>query len=204
MDPASIAMSDWYEVYDNEEVQLRTRRRVSRIIIGVVIGIVFLLSTIPIIMSVEAVPAAVVGLSVLLIVGVLAIASRELLRLRRVVWCLKLSVHRVVGYDYARRKTVLPWVEVERIDVNPGGLMIVGRPAKGRSGPMIQIPIAFPDYAQLSHRVVEYAEAHGVPVCVDGRPWQLLDLSTLYPFMADQPVMERRGGSLPGHDDPTY
>ena len=44
--------------------------------------------------------------------------SSALRELRAVAWCVKLSVHRVVGYDYARRKSTIPWTRVERIELD--------------------------------------------------------------------------------------
>jgi hypothetical protein len=194
-------MSDWYEVFDNEEVQQATRKRVGRAILTVALGLVATVTLIPLLLVQSSTPAIAIsavfgGLALLL-----TLVSRRMLLLRRVVWCIKLSVHRVVGYDYARRKTVLTWPEIERVDVSLNGLEVVGRPSDGRPATIIHIPTLFTDYPRLSHRLVEYAEAHGVPICVEGRPWQLLDLPTLYPFMQERPVMERPGGSLFGDPD---
>lgn len=196
-------MSDWYEVYDNEQVQQRTRKQVGRIVLGVIIGLSAMAVILPLMLFQFGIPAAVIILVGLAVLVLVAAASRELLQLRRVTWCVKVSVHRIVGYDYARRKAVIPWPDVERVDVEPDGLLIVGRPTTSRP-PVLQIPTLFPEFPHLSHRIVEYAEAHGIPICVDGRPWQLLDLSTLYPFMAGLPVMERPGGpASDAPDEPT-
>ena len=178
-------MSDWYEVFDNEQVQFDTRRRVARLVGTLVVVLGAIAGAIPLILLHTPFPLLGLGLAGCGIVGVLAWASRAFLRLQSVVWCVKLSVHRVVGYDYARRKSVLSWTEVERIELDATGLVIAQRPPEGRPGRVLRIPYLFPDFAPLSHRVVEYAEAHGLPICVNGRPWQLLDVSTLYPFMAE-------------------
>jgi hypothetical protein len=193
-------MSDWYEVFDYEQVQQSTRERVRRTILVLVVGLAGTLTVAPLI--VLQLSGALLGLSIVAAIGggFVLVASRRLLSLRRVVWCVKLSVHRIVGYDYARRKTVLPWPDVERVDVDESGLLIVGHPGDGRPPPVLRIPVAFPDYPRLSHRVVEYAEAHGVPICIDGRPWQLVNLVALYPFMAGQSVVERPEGPIPGSD----
>lgn len=178
-------MSDWYEVFDNEQVQFDTRKRVARLVGTLVVVLGAIAGAIPLILLHTPFPLLGLGLAGCGIVGVLVWASRAFLRLQSVVWCVKLSVHRVVGYDYARRKSVLSWTEVERIELDATGLVIAQRPPEGRPGRVLRIPYLFPDFAPLSHRVVEYAEAHGLPVCVNGRPWQLLDVSTLYPFMAE-------------------
>jgi len=192
--------ADWYEVYDHEGVQLLTRQRVSRIVAASSFALLAAVAAVPVVVLHTSLPALGLAGVTAAFLGVLAFASRRLLRLRRVVWCVKLSVHRIVGYDYARRKLMLPWTAVERVEVDGEGLLVVGPPAPPEAAVVLRIPHLFPDYSRLSHRVVEYAEAHGVPVCVEGRPWQLVDLPTLYPFMASVPVMERPAPPGPGVD----
>jgi hypothetical protein len=198
-------MSDWYEVFDNEQVQFDTRKRVARLVGVLVVLLGTIAGTIPLILLYVPFPVLALGLVAFAVMGLLAWASRAFLRLRSVVWCVKLSVHRVVGYDYARRKSVLSWTEVERVELDPAGLVIAQAPTEGRPGRVLRIPHLFPDFPRLSHRVVEYAEAHGLPVCVDGRPWQLLDLSALYPFMAECAIAgsvdPSRGRALEGGDE---
>jgi hypothetical protein len=197
-------MAEWYEVFDNEQVQLDTRKRVARlagalvVLVGAVVGLA------PVLLHLSASPLLVLGLVGGALLGLAVWASRAFLRLRSVVWCIKLSVHRVVGYDYARRKAVLPWTDVERVELDAQGLLIAGAPGEGRPGRLLRVPFLFPDFARLSHRVVEYAEAHGLPVCVDGRPWQFLDVSVLYPFMAAYEIagsVERGGRALEGGEE---
>ncbi len=198
-------MSDWYEVFDNEQVQYDTRKRVARLVGVLVVSLGAVVGLIPLILLYLPSPLVGLGLIGLVAVGAFMWASRAFLRLRSVVWCVKLSVHRIVGYDYARRKSVLPWTEVERVELDAAGLLIAQAPTEGRPGRVLRIPHLFPDFARLSHRVVEYAEAHGLPVCVNGRPWQFLDLSTLYPFMAEcaiaGSVNPSRGHALEGGDE---
>jgi|GEM_PF-982675 len=193
-------MSDWYEVFDDERVQQLTRLRVGRVSTAAVAALAVGLGALPLAVLYAAAPLAVAAAILLGLGGVLAVLGRQMLRLRRVTWCLKVSVHRVVGYDYARRKTTMPWTEVERLDVDADGLLVVGAPQAGRPGPVLRVPTLFPEFAALSHRLAEYAEAHGVPVCVDGRPWQLLDLHTIYPFLPSAPPPAQR--RLPGPPDP--
>lgn len=194
-------MAEWYEVFDNEQVQFETRKRVARLGGVLVVLTVATLALAPVLAHMLDSALIAAGLAGGLLLGLVVWASRMFVRLRSVMWCVKLSVHRVVGYDYARRKVVLPWTEVERVELDEDGLLIAGAPSEGRPGRMLRIPFLFPDFAQLSHRVVEYAEAHGLPVCVDGRPWQFLDLPTVYPFMAACAItgsVERRGRTLGG------
>ena len=73
------------------------------------------------------------------------------------------------------------------MEVDGCGLRVVGDDG---SGSPVQIALApsFPTYCEVGHRAVEYAEAFGRPVWVDGRPWQSLDLDALYPFLRDSRV----------------
>lgn len=197
-------MAEWYEVFDNEQVQFDTRKRVARLVGALVVLAGAVVGLLPVLWHLLPSALLAVGIGGGLLLGVFVWASRAFLQLRSVVWCIKLSVHRVVGYDYARRKAVLPWTEVERVELDAAGLLIVGAPREGRPGRVLRIPFLFPDFAHLSHRVAEYAEAHGLPICVDGRPWQLLDVSALYPFMAACAIagsVERGGHTLEGGDE---
>lgn len=171
-------MADWYEVFDNEQVQLLTRKRVAALGGGAVVLLVLTL------VALALAHRGLVPLPVLAaFVGggwaaAALVALVRLRRLRRVVWCVKLSDARIVGYDYARHKTPLDWHDVARIELAPQGLLLVG---PGRLS--LVIPHLFPEYATLSHRVVAYAERHQIPVFVDGRPWELLDVYAVFPFL---------------------
>lgn len=183
-------MADWFEVYDNELVQLDTRKRVSRVFVRLVIGLVLAMGVAPLLQArfgSTLVTASLVSGAGL---GVVLWATWSFLRLRCVVWCVKLSVHRIVGYDYARRKTVFEWTDVERIELDNEGLLIAEAPRDGRPARVLRVPHLFPEFSDLSHRLAEHAEAHGLPICVEGRPWQLLDVRTLYPFMAQCAIAE--------------
>lgn len=197
-------MADWYEVFDNEQVQLDTRRRVAQLVVVLAAGLGLGVGAVPVLSFYLGSTLLALGLGGGIVLGVAAWTSRALLRLRSVVWCIKLSVHRIVGYDYARRKSTIPWTEVERVELDRSGLVIAEAPHEGIPGRVLRIPHLFPDFAALSHRVVEYAEAHGLPVCVDGRPWQFLDVEALYPFMAACEIAGRvdppRGRALEGDD----
>lgn len=181
-------MPDWYEVFDNEQVQFATRQRVARLVVILAASLGLVVGLVPVMAFYLPSTLLAIGLGGSVLLAISVWASRAFLRLRSVVWCVKLSVHRVVGYDYARRKSTIPWTRVERVDLDAQGLVISEAPHEGVPGRVLRIPHLFPDYAALSHRVVEYAEAHGLPVCVGGRPWQFLDLPTIYPFMSDVEV----------------
>lgn len=169
-------MASRYEVFDNEEVQLTTRKQVAALgafaaaaagstAAGLAAGHVGLVPM----------PAAL-GVLVLVWLGVIRYSTRRLGRLRRVMWCVKLSDRRVVGYDYARRRITLDWLDVRRVALTRHGLVLVG---PGRRG--IEVPALFPDYAALAHQVVRHAEFYDVPVFVDGRPWEALDVYAQFP-----------------------
>ncbi len=182
----------WYEVYDDERVRVLTRQGVGRLVVLAAVGLAGVVGLAPLLAFLLPSPPLVAGGVIGLGAALLLIVSRQLLRRRRVVWRVELSVHRAVGYDYAQRRIELPWADVERVDVTDRAVRVAGRPSGRRPAPVFDVPVAFAGYTLLSHRLVEYAEAHGVPICVEGRPWQLMDLTTLYPSLSTLPVMEPR------------
>ncbi len=176
-------MAFWYEVYDNQDVLLATRQRVGRLTTGYGIASIAVAAVAPLlIVHVPHGPWIAVGVAgVLLAAGLVVLqALREL---RAVAWCVKLSFHHLLG-DFGRRRTTMPWTSVARVEVDDDGLVVVGSDDNG-APQRLRIPSAFPRFAHLSHRVVEYAEAHHRPIFVDGRPWQHLDLYRIYPFLRD-------------------
>lgn len=182
-------MSRWYEVFDNEEVQRLARNRRMLLVRGLA-----LVSILTLLLLGYAIghPAAVPVTS-LIVAGLWVGACLWWIRtdehLRRIVWCVKISDRHIVGYDYARRKTEIDWVHVRTVRLTPSGLNV-----ESRNGPVIEIPHLFPDFSVLSHRIVEYAELYGAPVCVDRVPWQHIDVHELYPYIEGD---ETVGGS--GH-----
>jgi hypothetical protein len=96
----------------------------------------------------------------------------------------KLSVRRVIGYDLTQQRMALAWPDVDCVEIDRRGLLIRGRDETG-SACRLRIGSAFPDYVRLAHRFVDYAEVYTRPVYIDGRPWQLLDLHALYPFLRE-------------------
>ncbi len=181
-------MSHWYEVFDNEAVQLYARKQAARL--TVVTAAAILISLFGLALGSEGyVPMpAIGGLLFFIWFVVVHWMARRMRKLRRLVWCIKLSEDRIVGYDYTRRKAILAWTRVERVDLTRDGLLIVGPELFA-----FEIPHLFPDFAALSHRVVHYAEVNGVPVSIDGQPWQELDVYQLFPFLADDPSADAPG-----------
>lgn len=184
-------MSNWYEVFDNEEVQLVTRNRMIKLIrvlvVAFAVSVTFILTT-------SAQPVTRV-LTVLVLGCVWFNVSfwiiRKLNQIRRVMWCLKLSDRRIVGYDYARRKTVLDWIHVGRVEVTDQSIMVVGT-----ENTYLEIPHLFPDFSTISHRIVEYAEFYHVPVYINGVPWDQVDVHRLYPSLTDDTPLSDDGAPL--------
>lgn len=173
-------MSHWYEVFDNEEVQLQARRQAAQLT-ALAVATILLTFTLTALGIERILPLpAVAGLLLAIWFGTVWWIGSRMRRLRRIVWCIKLSEERVVGYDYTRRKAVLAWDQIHRVELTPNGLLLTG------AAPFsFEIPHLFPDFATLSHRIVHYAEQHGVPVLIDGKPWEAIDVYRLFPFLAD-------------------
>ena len=183
-------MSHWYEVFDNEEVQLHARKQATHLTAFVAAAVLVTLFGIAL-GSEGLVPMpAIGGLLIITWLGTVHWMARRMRRLRRVVWCIKLSEDRIVGYDYTRRKAVMDWSRVQHIDLKSDGLLIVGDELFA-----FEIPHLFPDFAELSHRVVHYAELNGVSVSIDGQPWQELDVFQLFPFLANDPSADAPGAA---------
>lgn len=171
-------MPHWFEVFDNEKVQLMSRNRAAALIAT---GMTLLAGTFLLMaMHHEGIlSTAVAGLLITTSwLGTLWWIARRLRRLRRLVWCVKLSEDRIVGYDYTRKKTVLHWIRVSRLELAREGLVVVGP-----DDCSLEIPHLFPEYATLSHRIVRYADNYGIPIFVNGRPWEDLDVYALFPFL---------------------
>ena len=128
------------------------------------------------------------GVLVVMWLGTVRWMANRMRRLRRLVWCIKLSEERIVGYDYTRRKAIMDWSRVQRVELTGEGLLLVGPELFA-----FEIPHLFPDFSVLSHRVVHYAEMNGVPVFIDGQPWQQLDVHQLFPFLAEDSSTDASG-----------
>jgi hypothetical protein len=174
-------METCWEVYDDGAIQYNIRRQAARLY-GVFTAMLAASAAVAAMIGAGVLPAGpvLVGLGVTwAAVGAFAVIHRR--RLRSVAWCIKLSAERIVGFDYQRRRTSLAWNEVDRVDVREGYIAV-----KGLVDGQISIPSTFPAFAAISHRVTELAEGNGCVVCVDGRPWQELDVYAAYPFLMDE------------------
>ena len=173
-------MSYWYEVFDNEEVQRHARKQAAHL--TAVTATAVLVTLFGAALGSEGyLPLPHVGGALgVTWLGTVRWMANRMRKLRRLVWCVKLSEERVVGYDYTRRKAIMDWSRVQRVELTHDGLLLVGPELF-----VFEIPHLFPDFAELSHRVVHYAEMNGVPVFIDGQPWQDLDVYQLFPFLTD-------------------
>ena len=176
-------MPTWYEVYDNQDALLATRQRVSRLTTRYGFAAVAVALSAPLVIVQVPGGAWIAAGAAVLLTAAGVVVLRALRALHAVAWCVRLSFQGLLA-DFGRRRTAMRWSEVARVELDDAGLLIVGTD-EGGTARRLRVPHAFPRYAQLSHRVVEYAEAYGRPVFVDGRPWQLLDLHVVYPFLGD-------------------
>jgi hypothetical protein len=171
-------MSNWFEVYDSDEVLLVTRKKLAKLYAVVMpvsllmlMAVLFVIARpLPIFLLGGVILAAIVTLNLWMV--------RQIHQLRQVVWCVKLSDRRVAGYNYARQHTELDWTWVRRVELTSQSILLIGK-----LGQTLEVPHRFADFSSLSHRIVEYAEFYGVPVYVDGRPWDELDVHSVYPFI---------------------
>jgi hypothetical protein len=173
-------MGRWYQVFDDERVNLVTRSAARRhagaaTALGLVSGIALFASVVG--------PLSIYPV-VLTLVGLWGWAGAALFRfwtdLRRQVWCLKISDREVVGYDYRRKRIRIDWVDALGVDVNNRGLSIAA--TKDRR---LEVPVRFPSYTDLCHTVLEHAEFYGVPVLVDGAPLAAVAAKDVFPFLGE-------------------
>ena len=176
-------MPSWHEVFDNQDALLRSRQRVRGLTrwyglaaLGVALGAPLAIIHLP-----GGTWLAAGAALVLIVAGVwLTLVLRQLYA---VAWCVRISFHELVA-DFGRRRTAFRWEELQRVELDDEGIILVG-PDTGGAVRRLRLPDSFPEYTRLSHRVVEYAEAHRRPVYLDGQPWQLLDVDALYPFLRE-------------------
>lgn len=180
----------WYDVYDNVEVQLLTRRLAAGSTAIVTIGLMLICAVVAFAIDGQ-LPASAAAGTVLMTCVVLGYwIYARIQRLRRIVWCIKFSRKHVVGYDYARRRILIPWKEVQRIELGDDSLTIVGKHPLA-----LTVTHHFADYPQVSHRVVHYADRFEIPLFVNGTPWQQLDIYDVFPFLSDDAPPPRHGST---------
>ncbi|MEM1269225.1 MAG: hypothetical protein AAF752_05365 [Bacteroidota bacterium] len=166
-----------YEVYDSDEVLLVTKRRFNRIMLT--LGVAGILA-IAMVFYLTARPKPMLIWSAVLVLtsgAILHVLVSRLQALRRVVWCVKVSDRLVSGYNYARRRTRIDWTDVDYVDLERRSLRLVSE-----SGTSIEVLYRFQEFVDLGHRLVEYAEFYELPVLIDGRPIDEVDLDGVYPY----------------------
>lgn len=170
------AMGPWIEIYASEEVQWDLRQQATGHAAAIAASVaitVFIGSMV----GLHALPYELLFLSIG--AGSLCsalFATSRLVGLQSRVWCLKMSPHMIMGYNHARKSTVLAWSQVEHVDVNSDSVAIV---VDGHS--VIEIPSAFDDFVHVSHRILDLAELHRRPVHVRGRSLAEMDVFSLLP-----------------------
>lgn len=170
------------DVFDADEVQLQTRRQAAQVSVAAMAAVV--LTGLWIILGhrqVVAWPLASGGLCATWALAVIW-AARRLRRLRRVVWCVKLTEQGVTGYDYARRPISLAWNEVRRVDLTDGALRIV----RSRHC-VLHVSHQFDGFEALARRAIAEAEQAGAAIWLDGQPLRDVPLDTLRALVSDPP-----------------
>lgn len=178
-------MSTWSQVFDDDRVLEEARARVRRCVTVFALSSGLLVSLAPLSTLSSNLDATTIALvcGALLSVSagvVMVVLGREYRRL----WRIELSVGRFVGYDAAGRRSALPWSRVQRVDVTRAGLTVAGRDSSD-SPVRLSVNMEMPRFTVLAHRAVEYAEAHGRTVCIDGTPLDDLDLAELLPTICE-------------------
>ncbi|MEM1115582.1 MAG: hypothetical protein AAF845_05265 [Bacteroidota bacterium] len=174
-------MAEWFQVYSDDAVLNGARRDARRIAIGFAVASGVLVASAPVVGVLWPGHASLIAAISLVVLTFCALATIGCLgACHRRVWRVDLSVRQAVGHDAGGRRLALPWTALDRVDVGDDALTLTGRSEDGRAV-RIDVPASMPDFAALSHRAVEYAEAFRRPICVDGRPWEALDLTVLYP-----------------------
>ena len=178
-------MSTWSQVFDDDQVLEEARRKARRCVFAFAAAAGALVSLAPLAALSEVTDAASIAIfcGTLLAISA-AVAMITLAREYRRLWRIELSVRRFVGYDAAGRRRAVAWPGVIRVDVTDEGLTVRGRDESGH-GAQLSVSSRMPNYTTLAHRAVEYAEAHGQLVCVDGAPVGELDLVELFPALCE-------------------
>ena len=178
-------MSTWSQVFDDDRVLEEARRKARRCVAAFALAAGALVSAAPLATLWEVTDAAAVAvLCGSLLAGCAAGAMLFLAREYRRLWRIELSVGRFIGHDAAGRRRALPWTSVVRVDVTGTGLVVLGRDEAGH-GARLAVSAEMPGYTALAHRAIEYAEAHGRTICVDGTPLARLDLVELFPTLCE-------------------
>ena len=178
-------MAEWFQVFDDDDALSTAKARARQTVVVFAVGSGLLVAVAPLTTVVWPHTAVPVALGCGLLLTALALWTlRRLHRLHRTLWRVEISVGHVVGYDAGGRRVSLTWSALDRLDVRSEGLLFSGRGEGGRRVRLV-VARAMPRFTVLGHRAVEYAEAFGCPLWVEGRPLERLDLTALYPVLRE-------------------
>ncbi len=169
-------MGPWLEIYDCEEVlwQLRSRASAYASAISAALALVVLCGSL---VGLSAVPLELAFLTLAVAALCLAVFwTGRLFGLQARVWCVKLSPHMIMAYNYSRRPTAFAWSQVRYVEADDECITIVAG-----VDTVIEIPSSFSDFAHVSHRVLDLAELHRRPVRLRGREMDDVDVFELLP-----------------------
>ena len=176
-------MAAWTQTYTDEAALADARARVRRLAVVFGLASAALVVGAPLAAVLGGVDAGAVAAvcGALLTVSAAAVIASMASENRR-VWRVEVSVRHVVGTDARGHATALPWSRVDGVDVSSAGLLVTGHGDDGRQR-QVAVPASMPGFVALAHRAVEYAEARGRVVSVEGCPVGALDLVALYPTL---------------------
>ncbi len=178
-------MSTWSQVFDDDRVLEEARCRIRGALVGFALVSGALVSAAPLATLSPRFDATRVALLCAALLSLSAgLVLVRLAREYRRLWRVELSVSRVVGYDAAGRRQTLSWARVDRVDVGTTRLTVTGHDSEGRAVRLVAAT-TMSSFTAFAHRVVEYAEAHGRTVSVEGTPIADLDLVELIPSLCE-------------------
>lgn len=170
-------MSAPYQVFDSKDVRVTTRRHIAYHT-GLLFGVLFL--TLGGILLVAGRARYPTWWS--LVIGAAGLVSGSyfglrVFRLSHVVWLVKLFENRIEGFDYARRKMVMPWSAVRRVDFQHDHSILL----TGENGTTIRVPATFDEFPALAHAVFAKLNPTAVSIRINGRGLDELSVRTLFP-----------------------
>ncbi len=176
-------MPVWSEVFVDDGVREVASRSSRRLTIGFGVTSALLVALAPLVTLLApdyALVVAFVSLAALSLFG--AWVVHRLHPVQRLVWHVELSIREAVCVDVQGFRHAVLWPRVERLDLTDEGLTFVTRTRDGMVS-HLRVPAEFSQFAAMSHRAAEYAEALGRPIFVDGKPWESVDLLGVFPFL---------------------
>ena len=185
-------MAAWSQVFDDDAVLARARRRARRLMFEFALVSGVLVAAAPLATIWGGAQAGRMALAC----GVLLSASAtwvlvRLAREHRRVWRVEVSALGVAAQDVAGRRVALLWRGVDHVDLSDSGLMVTGHNPDGQRV-RIRVRAEAPAFDALARQVVARAHAHRRALAVDGCPVDALSLNAL----AERSEKKtRRGGS---------